>query len=168
MSLDIKKLRELEQAATPGPWTLNDAPTPDHRLIAAMRNALPELLDAAEEVVEIRGVEKELSRRTDEIVRLTAERDAALVEIRAAIDREMIGLGNLDVARHKRDQARKDRSDALHLLAEANREQVCTCPYSGDAARGCRWCRDVAVLLARTETCVYGDCAKCKTGEPCR
>lgn len=98
MTLDLKKLRELEQAATPGPWSFDDGESggcaavvcesgliadcydglreeKDAEFIAEARNALPELLAAAEEVVEIRGVEKELSRRTDEIVRLTQDRD---------------------------------------------------------------------------------------------
>lgn len=75
MSVDIKKLRELEAAATPGPWwSLPDdehyvymppADDPDYfqtnaedvQLIVEMRNALPDLLedieDQAKEIAEL-------------------------------------------------------------------------------------------------------------------
>lgn len=48
--IDLDELERLEKAATPGPWGFRtvDIADPDHipdaALIAAMRNALPELL----------------------------------------------------------------------------------------------------------------------------
>lgn len=78
MTLDIKRLRELDEKATKGPWeesngdgysawsirggrillakVIGDSPETDANaaLIAAARNALPALLDAAEREVNLR------------------------------------------------------------------------------------------------------------------
>lgn len=53
MSIDLDQLTALEQAATPGPWAVEDLPWisegndggADAALIVAMRNALPELIE---------------------------------------------------------------------------------------------------------------------------
>lgn len=57
MSDTIRRLRELEAEATPGPWPwrLVLRSKADANLVVAARNALPLLLDIAEAAVRVRG-----------------------------------------------------------------------------------------------------------------
>lgn len=53
--MDIQQLRELEKAATPGPWNTDTCRyhADDRKLIAALRNAAPHLfavVEAAEKI----------------------------------------------------------------------------------------------------------------------
>ena len=118
----IAELRRLHEAATGGTWfwqpgdhppyaiwsaltvTAQVDRTDDAHLIVALRNALPELLDAAEEAERLRG----------EVETLRSDRNTAYTRL-ANIERDLAG------ALQRATNADTNRATIEHLRAEVAR-----------------------------------------------
>ena len=178
MSVDLDNLEALDKAATAGPWDEHeDCEKPgncsvfstgpcvvhwgavrkaDAALIAAMRNALPELLQAARDLAAVTAERDALDKKNDHALRkldiVLTERDAARAEcerLRKLFDDAGAGEHNvLALIDHYQDEALKATSELVQArqLVALLEDRISDVEDRDDDARTvCEWAATVAL-----------------------